>query len=209
MYWACARLESRREALATHCLALAGFTVYLPRLRERRLVRGRRIEVSPPLFPGYAFVAIALQWHGARWCAGVRDLIMDGAAPARVPDGVIAEIRARERGGLVELPKSQLFRTGDRLRVIHGPFAGHVGPLCRDAATRARRGLAGDPRRLPAGHACRRGGRGGVLKIATGIATGRGGIGQFWAVWVQPLPCRKPNKIGPNATGGQGVGWPC
>jgi len=127
MYWACARLESRREALATHCLALAGFTVYLPRLRERRLVRGRRIEVSPPLFPGYAFVAIALQWHGARWCAGVRDLIMDGAAPARVPDGVIAEIRARERGGLVELPKSQLFRTGDRLRVIHGPFAGHVG----------------------------------------------------------------------------------
>src|SRR5215831_3020579 len=120
MYWACARLESRREALATHCLALAGFTVYLPRLRERRLVRGRRIEVSPPLFPGYAFVAIALQWHGARWCAGVRDLIMDGAAPARVPDGIIAEIRARETGGLIELPPR--LKRGDPVRILRGPF---------------------------------------------------------------------------------------
>jgi transcription antitermination factor NusG len=62
-YWCAARLMTRREALATHCLGLAGFDVYLPRLRERRVVRGRRVEVKPPLFPGYVFVFVELQWH--------------------------------------------------------------------------------------------------------------------------------------------------
>jgi hypothetical protein len=71
-FWCAARLMPRREALAVHCLALAGFNIYLPRLRERRVVRGRRVEVSPPLFPAYCFVLIALQWHAARWCPGTR-----------------------------------------------------------------------------------------------------------------------------------------
>jgi len=53
--------------------------------------------------------------------------VLDGAAPARVPDVVIAEIRSRERGGLIELPKRALARPGDRLRVLRGPFQGHVG----------------------------------------------------------------------------------
>ena len=35
-YWACARLEPHRERLALHCLDLAGFETYLPRIRERR-----------------------------------------------------------------------------------------------------------------------------------------------------------------------------
>src|SRR5262244_3913698 len=104
MFWACARLEPRREALAARCLALAGFTVYTPRLREQRVLRGRRVEVNPPLFPRVTLFCCSLQWHAARWCPGVIRLVMDGMQPARVPDAVIAEIRSRERGGLKELP---------------------------------------------------------------------------------------------------------
>ena len=100
-YWAVARLEPRRERLALHCLGLAGFRVYLPRLRERRLSHGRRIEVRPPLFPGYCFFVVEAQWHSARWSVGIIGLIMDGIRPARVADGVIEEIRSRERGGLL------------------------------------------------------------------------------------------------------------
>jgi transcription antitermination factor NusG len=44
-----------------------------------------------------------------------------------MPDGVIAEIRGRERGGLVELPRRELARVGDPVRVVRGPFQGHVG----------------------------------------------------------------------------------
>jgi transcription antitermination factor NusG len=72
------------------------------------------------------FVLIELQWHGARWCAGVRNLIMDGMAPARVPDRVIAEIQSRERNGLVELPRLPRFKPGDTVRIGRGAFQGRL-----------------------------------------------------------------------------------
>jgi len=71
-YWACAQLEPNRTALALRCLELAGFATYEPRLREQRRSRGRKITVTPPLFPGYAFVLIVSGWWNARWAAGWR-----------------------------------------------------------------------------------------------------------------------------------------
>jgi transcriptional antiterminator RfaH len=126
-YWACARLESRREAVAQHFLGLAGYQVYIPQMREQRLRRHRRVEIIAPLFPAYGFIAIEQQWHSARWAIGVTALIMDGEAPARVPDQVIDEIRRREVRGAVELPQAPGMRAGDRVRVTRGPFMGLVG----------------------------------------------------------------------------------
>src|SRR5262249_14506131 len=126
-YWTCARLEPHRERLALHCLKINGFEVYLPRLREHRVSHGRKIEVRPPLFPGYCFLTVEAQWHAARWSVGVIGLIMNGLAPAKVPDSVIDEIRARERGGLIELPLREKFRTGEAVRITHGPFSGLSG----------------------------------------------------------------------------------
>ena len=98
-YWAACRLQPHRTALALHVLGLRGFETYCPRLRERRTVRGRRVQCEVPLFPSYAFIRIELQWHAARWCPGVVRLVMDGMQPAKVPDAVIEEIRGRERNG--------------------------------------------------------------------------------------------------------------
>jgi transcription antitermination factor NusG len=117
--------SSRRERLALHCLALAGYVTYLPRLRQHRVSRGRRVETTPALFLGYAFVLIELQWHQARWAPGLTRIVLDGAVPARVPEEVIAEIRSRERGGLVELPPR--LKRGDPVRILRGPLAGLVG----------------------------------------------------------------------------------
>ena len=80
-------------------LTLAGFEVWLPRVRERRIVRGRRTIVTPALFPGYLFVCIQLQWHAARYCPGVVRLVMDGERPAKVPDQIIDELKGREKEG--------------------------------------------------------------------------------------------------------------
>jgi transcriptional antiterminator RfaH len=82
---------------------------------------------TPLLFPGYLFVLIELQWHTARWSPGVTRIVLAGGTPAVVPEGVIMALKARETGGLIDLPKPPKFRTGDRLRVTRGPFAGHVG----------------------------------------------------------------------------------
>jgi transcription antitermination factor NusG len=53
---------------------------------------------------------------------------MDGEQPARVPDPVIAEIRSRERNGLIELPKLRR-EPGMRVRVISGPLREQIGLL--------------------------------------------------------------------------------
>jgi transcription antitermination factor NusG len=126
-YWCAARLQPNREALALHCLGLAGYETYFPRLRDRRTRHGRKIELRPALFPGYAFVLIELQWHAARWTPGTLGLIMNGVGPAHVHDNVIAEIRRREVDGFVELPKPNGLRRGDRVRVTHGLLAGQLG----------------------------------------------------------------------------------
>ena len=127
-YWACAQLEPNRTALALHCLGLNGFEVYCPRLREQLRRRGRKIVRTPPLFPGYTFVLVVSGWWNARWSPGVVRLIMDGLQPAHVPDAVVAEIRSRERGGLIELPKLRL-EPGMRVKVLQGPLQDRIGLL--------------------------------------------------------------------------------
>ena len=89
-------------------------------------MHGRKVIRTPLLFPAYAFVFIRLQWHAARWAPGVIRLVMDGAQPARVPAAVIDEIRSRERGGLIELPKPSLARPGDAVRILRGPLEGRL-----------------------------------------------------------------------------------
>ena len=53
----------------------------------------------------------------ARRSPGVIRLVMDGAVPARVPEAVIAEIRSRERNGLIELLKPRGLAPGMRVKV--------------------------------------------------------------------------------------------
>ena len=126
-YWAVARLEPRREQLALRCLGLAGYETYFPRLREHRISHGRRIEVRPPLFPGYCFLTVEAQWYAARWSIGVIGLIMDGIRPACVADQIIDDLRKRERNGLVELRKHPRLKPGDQVRILRGPFVGQLG----------------------------------------------------------------------------------
>src|SRR5215469_3695611 len=129
MFWCCAQIEPYRERLALHCLGLNGFEVYCPRLRQQIRSHGRKIVRTPLLFPGYAFVLIVSAWWSARWSPGVRRLVMDGERPAVVPDAVIAEIRSRERNGLVELVRPRGLRPGTRVRVISGPLSEKIGML--------------------------------------------------------------------------------
>jgi transcription antitermination factor NusG len=127
VHWICARLDARRERVAEHFLRLAGFEIYIPLIRETRIRRRRPVELLLPLFPCYCFVAVEGQWRAARWSIGVSAIVMNGVSPARVPDNVIAAIRAREVRGAVELPKTLGLRVGDQVRISSGPFEGHLG----------------------------------------------------------------------------------
>src|SRR5262245_7302566 len=127
-YWACAQVEPQQERAAQHFLGLGEYQTYCPRLRiSRRKPGGRRVVTKPPLFPSYVFVAIVAGWWSARWCPHVVRLILSGLTPAVIPDAVIDEIRGRERGGLVELPKRDQLKPGESVRVLQGPFTGQLG----------------------------------------------------------------------------------
>jgi transcriptional antiterminator RfaH len=132
-YWCCLQLEPHRERLALHCLSTVnGFEVYSPRIRAprpqragRRRQRAEDEDPTQPLFPGYCFALIVLQWHAARWSPGVLRIVLDGSLPAKVPDNVIADLRARERNGAIELPKPPELKHGDRVKILSGPFEAH------------------------------------------------------------------------------------
>jgi transcriptional antiterminator RfaH len=128
-YWACARTENQREQVAQHFLGLRGFQSYLPRLRIHRQRHGRKLEFRPCLFPNYIFFLVqGGHWWNARWCPAVASVILSGGTPAVVADAIIAEIRARERNGLVELPtKRETLHVGDQVRILQGPFVGLSG----------------------------------------------------------------------------------
>jgi hypothetical protein len=74
-------------------------------------------------------VTVIVTILGSAMVAGCDRLIMDGLLPARVPDAVISEIRSRERGGFVELPKVHGLKPGMRVKVLQGPLQDHIGLL--------------------------------------------------------------------------------
>ena len=127
-YWAAARAQPQREAAAQHFLQLAGFTVYLPRLRQHRVNHGRKVEVRPPLFPGYLFVRVGnTGWSRVENTIGILQLLRTGDKPAIIADHVIEEIQSREHNGVVKLPERPRWQAGDRVRIGNGTFLGQIG----------------------------------------------------------------------------------
>jgi transcription antitermination factor NusG len=119
MFWACAQLQPNRTRLALHFLSERRFDPYFPRLSERE-----------PLFGGYCFIAIELQWHLAEKSPGVISVIKNGLRPASVPDSEVERWRRLQGAdGYVRLPKppkAPSLRRGDRVRVVRGILAGQV-----------------------------------------------------------------------------------
>ena len=62
----------QREALALHCLGLAGYQTYLPRLRVHKMVHGRQGRAAARVVSvAILFVWIEIAWYSARWAPGV------------------------------------------------------------------------------------------------------------------------------------------
>jgi transcription antitermination factor NusG len=79
------------------------------------------------LFWGYCFFLVENGvWYTARWAIGVCGVIMDGVTPGRVPDAVIDELKAREYNGAINLPRRDGLELGEQVRVLQGPFSGHL-----------------------------------------------------------------------------------
>jgi transcriptional antiterminator RfaH len=128
--WYVVHTQPNGENRAAAHLERQGFKTYLPRYRKRRR-HARRVEmVASPLFPRYMFVAIDMavqRWRSIYSTVGVSRIVTVGDEPTPVTDALIADLKARENDGLIELNNRPSFRLGDKLRVLDGAFADCLG----------------------------------------------------------------------------------
>lgn len=130
MRWYLVHTKPRQEACALQNLMQQGYECYLPMLPAERLRQGALTVANEPLFPRYLFVRLgdsesAKSWAPIRSTKGVSRLVSFGNQPAKVSDGLVEVLKKREVAGGME--PQRLFRSGDRVRVTEGPFAGIEG----------------------------------------------------------------------------------
>ena len=92
---------------------LQGLGPYLPRFKK---ITGK----IAALFPRYIFCPQIAEVSLITHTFGVRGLIMAGDAPATISGKEIAKLKARERGGLIQLPPAPRFRNGETLTILRG-----------------------------------------------------------------------------------------
>ncbi len=124
--WYAVNSKPNSERFVCEGLAARGFESYLP---VRRLSRSRYGRGAFPYFPGYLFARADLDCVGQsalQYLPGVRRLIFCGDQPARVPQKVIDEIRARldQMEASVTDAAGQPIARGDRVTILGGPLAG-------------------------------------------------------------------------------------
>lgn len=118
-YWAVVQTESQREHLARQWLMRKSYETYMPRIKQRKR--------AALLFPTYLFVRIVDRWYPVRWTPGVLRLLMSGEEPAHLSESIVDQIKNREVGGFVRLPKAPKLERGARVRVLTGRFVGKIG----------------------------------------------------------------------------------
>ena len=132
-HWYLVQVKPNGYRLAERNLVRQGFTCFQPLLRKTER-RGTHFKpVSRPLFPGYLFVAFdpaRAPWRKINSTAGVARLLSLGNTPQVVPEGLVADLRARlDAGGHVIL--SDQLNPGDRVEIQSGPFAGFLAEVAR------------------------------------------------------------------------------
>jgi transcription antitermination factor NusG len=131
--WFVVRTQPCRERWAAENCHRQGAETYLPQIEEstRVVTAGRMLTTlrPKPLFPGYLFVrTLGYQWRFLLGTFGVIDLIANANGPSRLRHSVIEDLRQRERGGFVQLPKVVTrFSPTDKVRPNEGAFEGITG----------------------------------------------------------------------------------
>lgn len=130
-HWYVVHTKPRQEEIARENLLRQGYTVYLPRIRLFKHLRGKQQIRLEPLFPRYLFVQPESSNHSiAPVCStfGVSSLVRFGQQPALIREETLTGIRAFEAGNHeasdVEISP---FQPGEHIRIVTGPLRGLEG----------------------------------------------------------------------------------
>lgn len=126
MAWCVALAQPNCERRAETNLIQQGFVPYLPRVKHRTIVNGKKMIQERLLFGRYFFVTLCGRWRSIISTRGVSSIILNGEIPSLVPDAEIDSLRVNEVKGLVVLPKAS-FALGHPVRVDSGELVGFKG----------------------------------------------------------------------------------
>ena len=129
--WYVAHTRSRHEKSVAHILEHKQIETFLPLFRAVRRWKNGDHQVDLPLFPGYAFVRIALENRlQVLKVPGVVQFVGFQGSPAPVEDEEVESLRQAISSGVKARPHPYL-AAGRRVRVTAGPLSGREGILIR------------------------------------------------------------------------------
>ena len=123
--WYVVNTKSHCEASACASLDRLGVEVFLPMLRERKVLRGKCGPTTSPLFPRYLFAKfdVSSQLRAVKYARGVRNIVTFGGGPSMVDESIIQAIRRQLTEGVFELSENR-FSPGQIVRIQDGSLCG-------------------------------------------------------------------------------------
>ena len=124
-FWYAVNTKTRCEAIARASLDRHGVEVFLPMLRERKVLHGKCRLTTSPLFPRYLFAKfdVSSQLRAVNYAQGVKSIVTFGSGPSMVDESIIHAIRSQIIEGVIELSEDR-FSPGQVVRIQAGPLCG-------------------------------------------------------------------------------------
>lgn len=133
MNWYAIYTKPKQEDKVEENLARASIEVFNPKLRRKRLVRGRYEHIIRPFFPNYLFARFdaASQYHMIKYTRGVSGILGNAGSPWPVSEEIINIVKSRmnEEGLIIISPEITI---GDKVEITEGPFTGFIGIFERE-----------------------------------------------------------------------------
>jgi transcription antitermination factor NusG len=132
--WYALKVRTRSEVFVGECLSHKSFQTFVPTFQEARTYSDRIKKVESALFPGYIFCRLDVEHRlPILTTPGVEYIITQESIPQPIPEKEIEGIRRVVEDGKAK-PWPYL-KTGDRVRVKAGSFAGVEGLLVSEKGT--------------------------------------------------------------------------
>lgn len=97
--WYLIQCKPRQDMRALEHLERQGYQCLLPTHELERLHKGKRQQLTEPLFPGYLFIHLDRvddNWLPIRSTRGVNQIVSFGGRPTPVPDSVLGQLANRD-----------------------------------------------------------------------------------------------------------------
>jgi transcription elongation factor/antiterminator RfaH len=129
--WYVVHTQPNAEGIVMAHLESQGYRVFCPRYCKAVRHARKTKRVLAPLFPNYLFLRLDItrdQWRFVNSTRGVVRLIMQGVTPQPVPRGIV-EVLQTQLGTDDAMSWAAMFKIGQAVRILDGPFVNIVGTL--------------------------------------------------------------------------------